>query len=774
MVDHQNSPVRVAETSDPAAAPDGLALQVNSDGVGSLVLNCADKPVNIISNVMLDRLDAILGDVEREVAAGAVRALIVRSDKTGSFAVGAEPEDLRALADETAGAEWARRGQRIVRRLEQLAAPTVATIEGACLGAGLELALACGYRIAADQPRTAFGFPETRLGIVPAWGGTVRLPRLIGVQAAMDLILSARRIDARGAYAMGLVDELSSPGSFGDFADHFAAERAVSGRVRTGPRRAFARRLVEDTAPGRRMLLSRAARRIRKSDGSSAQQRALQAIADGVTLPLDDAFDREAEAFGELVVTPAAQNLLHVAGLTWETAAPRGLSSRARTFPAPPSVADEMKHQDAPLARPVAAAAVLGAGQRGSAIAHLLALHDVSVRVKDIEREALNAGLLRTEQLLSEQVQRRRITERDLERLRERISGALRFGGFGTADVVIEAIGENLEHKQAALREVEEHIQDDCILASTTSTCSVTRLQEVLEQPSRLAGLHFFTPVDRTPLVEVVRGDLTADGTINTLCALVRQLGKTPIVVADAPGFLLDRLLAPYLNEALKLLEEGATVGQVDGTMRDFGMLLGPLRLIDEIGTDQAQRVAKALQERLAGRLQISPLLERMLQAGRRGRSTGAGFYRYRTGKDVVPDPKILSVLQMAPSPAEGPLAAEEIRRRLTLILINEAAYALDEEIVGSAGAVDLAMLLGAGFPRFRGGLLFYADQLSAADLVQTLSSLARRYGERFAPAPLLCTLAEQDTGFYAFGQTGPVEPGASPPSGHGTEPMLR
>lgn len=764
----------MAENADPAPLPrDDLTLEPGTDGIASLVFSCADQPFNIISGAMLHGMDAMLDEIEREAAAGAVRALVVRSEKPASFAVGADPDDLLALTDEAAGAEWARTGQRIVRRLEQLAIPTVAAISGACIGAGLELALACAYRLAADQPRTVFGFPETRLGILPAWGGTVRLPRLIGLQAAVDLILSARRVDARGAHSIGLVDELVSPGSFGEFVDEFAKERAVLGRVRTGARRSIRTRLMEDTAPGRRVLLSRAARRVRESDGSSAQHRALQTIADGVALPLEHAFELEAEAFGELVLTPAAQNLLHVAGLTWEAAAPRGLSSRSRSFPAPPVLPD-VEPGSIPLPRPIAWAAVLGAGRRGSAIAHLLALHEVPVRIKDIQREALNAGVGHIEQLLKEQVQRGKIAERDLERLRERISGALRFGGFGTADVVIEAIGENFEHKQTALREVEEHVQEECILASTTTTCSISRLQDGLARPSRMAGLHFFTPFDRTPLVEVVRGDRTSDETINTLCGLARQLEKTPIVVADAPGFLVDRLLAPYLNEALKLLEEGATIGQIDGTMRDFGMLLGPLRLIDDVGVDHAQRIAGTLQERLAGRLEVSPLLERMLRAGRRGRSTGAGFYQYRSGKEAVQDPKVLSLLQITPNSATGPVAAEEIRRRLTLMLINEAAYALEEKIVSTAGAVDLAMLLGAGFPRFRGGLLFYADQLGTPDLVQMLDYLTRRYGERFAPAPLLRRLAEHGMGFYQFEHPEHTGDALAPPSGHGAGQMLR
>lgn len=718
---------------------EALRLEVGEDGVSRLVFDRPGSPVNLLTRAVMERLDTLLGEAERLAGTGRVRALVVASAKPGSFLAGADVREMQEVDDAAEAAATARWGQRILRRLEELPVPTLAAIDGVCLGAGVELALACGYRLAADAPAARIGFPEVQLGIIPALGGTVRLPRLVGARAALELILDGERVDAREAHRLGLVDAVFPPEAFEAEVLRFARERIERGRTRTGARRGVGKRLLEDTAPGRRLLFARVGREAR----SPAARRALEAVADGVALPLERAFEREAEMAGELMVTREARGLLHALRL-------RQAAGEGRPLPAP--------------APQVERVAVLGAGRMGAGIAHLLARSGTPVRLREVRHPALLRGVEYIRSLFRTEVARGTLPRREAEERAPLVSGTLGFGGFGIVDLVIEAVGEDPEAKRNALREVEEHVREDCLLASCGAAIPVALLQEAVARPARVVGMHFFHPVGRVPLVEVVRGPQSSPETVAAALALARRAGKMALVVRDGPGFLVNRILFAYLSEALRLVEEGAPPERVDAALTEFGMPLGPLRLVDELGVGFTARVLRLLAEGLGERYRASPVLEHLARAGRQGREWGAGFYRYEEGKDPRPDPRAPAAYRDAVRPREGGIPPDEPLSRTLLAMVNEAARALEEGVVERAAAVDLAMTLAAGFPRFRGGLLYHADRTGVPEVVRALAEHALRFGERFSPAPLLVRLAEEGGTLY-----GPQ----TPASGHGGGAVL-
>jgi 3-hydroxyacyl-CoA dehydrogenase/enoyl-CoA hydratase/3-hydroxybutyryl-CoA epimerase len=395
---------------------------------------------------------------------------------------------------------------------------------------------------------------------------------------------------------------------------------------------------------------------------------------------------------------------------------------------------------------------VLGAGVMGGGIAQLAADRGVEAYMKDIRHEAVGAGLRHARDLFDRAVERRKLSRREADRAMERISGGLEYHGLGNASLVVEAVIERMDVKRQVLAETERHVDPACVIATNTSSLSVASMAEALERPDRFCGMHFFNPVHRMPLVEVVRGPETSDETIATVYGFAVALGKVPVVVGDGPGFLVNRILGPYLNEGGFLMGAGVTIERIDAVARDFGMPMGPLRLIDEVGIDVSRHAGAALHEALGDRLEPSPVLTRVGQTDRLGKKGGRGFYRYERGKASGVDETIYAALELPePGRSAGPESDEmELRRRLMLPMINEAARILDEGVARCAADVDLAMIMGTGFPPFRGGLLRFADAMHPRGVVDRLRELERAHGPRFAPAPVLERMAAEDRGgFY-------------------------
>ncbi len=708
-----------------------LTLEVDGDGVACLTFDDPAARHNILSTSLMATLDARLAEIEERARDGAVHALVVRSGKSGSFIAGADIREIAGITDPARGAAGAREGQRIFARLAALPLPTIAAIGGTCLGGGTELALACDRRIAADDDATRIALPEVRLGIIPGFGGTTRLPRLVGVRAAAELIVTGRAVSARRAERIGLVDERVPPSILDARAGEIAlalAEARGGGERAAKPDGGLARR-VENSAVGRKAILWAARKRVMKETGGHypAPLAALDTIDRTLALPIEEALGVEAEAVGRLVVGDVCKNLIHVFFLM------EGAKKAAPS--APPA--------------PVERVAVLGAGVMGGAIAQLLAYEGVPVRLKDIRADALSAGLAHARALFDRAVERRKLDRTRARQAMSLISPGLDYAGFATADLVVEAVVERLDVKKTVLRETEEATPPGCVLTSNTSSLPITSIQDALSRPERFCGMHFFNPVHRMPLVEVIRGERSSDEALATAFALALRLGKTPLLVDDGPGFLVNRLLAPYLNEAGWLLADGAGIDQVDRTLREFGMPMGPFRLLDEVGLDISRHAGETLHEAFGERMRPAPPLAALGGTDRLGRKNGRGFYTYEEGREKGVDDAVYAELAPTVPAARRPIPPGAIRDRTVLAMVNEAARVLEERIVAGPGDVDLGMITGTGFPPFRGGLLRWADSLGLAEVVARLDALAGDVGPRFEPAPLLRERALAGLGFY-------------------------
>jgi 3-hydroxyacyl-CoA dehydrogenase/enoyl-CoA hydratase/3-hydroxybutyryl-CoA epimerase len=706
-----------------------LTLDISGDGVAWLVFDRPDSKVNILTSGTMSRLNDLLGAIETAARAGSVRAVVVRSGKDGSFIAGADVEEIASIRDAADGAAGAAQGQAVFRRLDLLPVPTVAAIDGTCLGGGTELVLACDVAIASDRPETRIGLPEVKLGIIPGFGGTTRLPRLVGLREALAMILTGSSISARKAQRIGLIAERMHQGVLYDRARDLALELATK-RPPTRRKRSLVAKLVDDTAAGRRVILAQARKQVMKETGGHypAPLRALDVIAETAKLPLDPAQKIEAKALGDLIVTDVSKNLLHVFHLMEgaKKAGPAGIKPRS-----------------------VSRVAVLGAGVMGGGIAQLLAYRSLDVRLKDIRNDALGLGLRHAREMFDRLVKRGRVEKRDARRYMDAIAPTLDYTGFGTADLVIEAVVERMDVKQQVLRETETHVRDDCVLTSNTSSLSITAMQGALERPDRFAGMHFFNPVHRMPLVEVIRGEQTSDETIATVVGLTRRLDKTPVIVNDGPGFLVNRILAPYLNEAAWLLAEGGSIEQIDRTLKRFGMPMGPLRLLDEVGLDVARHAGAVMSDAFGERLALPPTMTALEKTELLGRKGGRGFYVYENGREKSVNEEIYNSLG-ATLPAERrELVEQDILDRTLLMMVNEAARVLEDRIVAGPGDVDLGMITGTGFPPFRGGLLRWADAIGMPQILARLEQLEAQHGPRFAPASLIRERAAAGRGFY-------------------------
>jgi 3-hydroxyacyl-CoA dehydrogenase/enoyl-CoA hydratase/3-hydroxybutyryl-CoA epimerase len=706
-----------------------LSLKMEGDGVAWLVFDRPDSRVNLLTSGVMDRLDALIGELEAYARTGEVRAVVVRSGKPG-FIAGADVRAIEAVTDAAVAEAAARDGQKVFRRLELLPIPTVAAVDGLCLGGGTELILACGHRLASDRGETKIGLPEVRLGFIPGWGGTTRLPRLIGLKEALPLILTGRNVDPRKAQRIGLIDEAVPAPVLYQRAAELALTVAERGPSSRRPKR-LPDRLLNDTLPGRRIVLSRARATVLKETRGHypAPLKAIETIGRSIGAPLDEAFANEARAVGELVATPVSKNLIHVFHL---------MEGAKKGAPA------------GGAAREVERVGVVGAGVMGGGIAQLLAARSIAVRLKDIRPDAIKHGLAHARRVFDRAVEKRRLPRHDAEHAMNLIAPTLDYSGFGNLQLVIEAVVERMDVKKSVLAEAEARVQEGCVLTTNTSSLSVSAMQGGLARPADFCGMHFFNPVERMPLVEVIRGAATSDDAVATVFQLALRLGKTPIVVNDGPGFLVNRILAPYLNEAGYLLSEGASIEEVDRALLDFGMPMGPLRLLDEVGLDVARHAAAVMYGAFGERMMASPALDALGGTGLLGRKGGRGFYGYEGGDQKDVNDEIYGLLGNAVPAERVSVAAEEIQQRCVLAMVNEAARVLEDGVVTSAGDVDLGMITGTGFPPFRGGLLRWADDLGAYAVLDRLEELESAVGVRFAPAPSIRENAANGRGFYA------------------------
>lgn len=708
------------------------SIRIISKGEHAIVeLDQEGSKVNKWSSPMMKRLDAVLA----ELKASSFKTVIFISRKTNIFVAGADIDEIRSLTSVDQFDQAVAEGQRIFNAIEDLPQVTIAAIHGAAAGGGCEFAIACDYRIATEDSSTRIGLPEVKLGIIPGFGGCVRLPKLIGLQASLDIILAGKLVNSKKALKSGLVDQVVHENLLESAALKMAQDKLGKKRTHFFEPKGSVNGLLESSL-GRGIVFKKAKESVLKSTHGHypAPLAALEVIKR--TYGDSDrarAMNIERQEFCKVAVTPISKNLIHVFDLTEMVKKQNGIRGVTVT----PNTVHHM--------------GILGAGTMGGGIAYVAADKGIEVRMKDIHFEAVVKGIKHAQSLWAKLVKKRVITSYDLDQKLSRVTGGVTYADFMRTDLVVEAIVEDIEIKKKVLRELADNVSAKAIVVTNTSSLSVNEMQLVFPRPELFAGMHFFNPVDKMPLVEVIRGEKTSDQTIATVFEACKRMGKMPVVVKDGPGFLVNRLLLPYMAEAAFLMQEGQDIAAVDRLyVKTFGMPMGPFALMDEVGLDVCLKVLKIFKKAFGDRIEIAPcMLKLETLKSRLGKKSGLGFYKYNEkGYRSEVDSTIYGELGLG-NPTQS-LSSEECLERGIFAMVNECARAMvSDKIVFSAAEADLAMIMGTGFPPFRGGLLKYADQTGISNIIQQLE----KYGQK---APRLQVSQELRTvlskgGFYSM-----------------------
>ena len=705
------------ERSGPPDVASSVVVETDEDGIAVVRFDRSGSSVNVLDTATLRQLAAIVKDLDRPP----LRGVIFVSSKPAVFIAGA---DLRELAGTQDRAGLVELGQQIFTRIEALRCPTVVAIHGACAGGGFEMSLACDYRVASEAHATRIGLPEVKLGLIPAWGGSTRLPRLVGLPRALKVILGGDLMPSSKARQLGLVDAIGPRERL-----IFLAKRFV-GR---GKRRPRLRHLAWILAWQAVAALARKSV-LKKTRGHyPAAISAIDVVTKAVVRSIPQSLAAEKKAILALAEGDVSSNLIRVFFLQ-----------------------DRAKHLPAPKAASIEKTAVIGSGVMGAGIAQWFAARGKEVLLRDVGPEQLAQGLQRAEKLFSEARRRGILSRCEASAGMDRIIPAEIPVQMHSTDLVVEAASENMQVKKAIFADLEKRVRPDTILATNTSALSVTEIGRDLRDPGRVIGLHFFNPVHRMKLVEVARGELSSDFAVNTAVAFVQRIGKLPVVVRDRPGFLVNRILLPYLLEAVRLFVAGAHVEALDESMLDFGMPMGPLRLLDEVGLDVAADVGETLFRAFPDRMHTPGLFAQLLAANIKGKKTERGFYEYQNGR-VAGVNRFAIDLREADDKAS--LTREQLQERMVFLMINEAARCLEERVVEDPRDVDFAMIMGTGFAPFRGGPLRYADSVGIAKVTETLERLTKTRERQFAPCDLLIEMTRQQKKFYGT-ESSPVSRG--------------
>lgn len=704
-----------------------LRLELAEGSVGVVTFDQPNSRANTLGQAVLGEFEQLLAVLEKR---SDLRGLVLRSGKPGMFIAGA---DLREMGSREGGPEQTRkviqRGHDIIGRFERVPYPTLAAIVGSCMGGGLEVSLGCDYRVAGTHPKTDLGLVETKIGLIPGWGGTQRLSRLIGPALAAELICPGESVNAQRAFQLGIVNDVAPSERLLGEALRWLQWSHESGdwkKVRERKRQPVG--LTEDEqsfifAVARAQVMA-------KTKGQlPAPLAALTAIEKGCNLTLEDGLKAEMEAFMTVAGGPVNRNLIAVFFMT-------------QRLQKDPGVADASVKP-----KPVEKVGVLGAGIMGAGIAGAHVRRGIPVAMLDTTPGALEKGIANITKVAQSRIEIGRMTQADMVASLGRLSTTAVLNTMADRDVVIEAVVENEEVKTKVYRDLQPVLKPDAILASNTSTISITRMAKAVAKPENFAGMHFFNPVDRMQLVEVIRGERTSDTTVVTLVALAKAIGKTPIVVRDCPGFLVNRILIPYMNETLVMLEEGASPRELDKAANAFGMPMGPVTLHDVVGLDTALYAGSVVAAAFSDRATKPRIIGELVKAGRLGQKSGAGFFSYAKGPRGADDPALGAILEKVRSGSRS-FTQEEITDRMFLPMVVEASRVLDEGIVREPADVDMGLILGIGFPAFRGGLLRWADSLGLPKVLDKLKPY-EKLGPRFQPTQQMRKLAAEGKGFY-------------------------
>lgn len=694
--------------------------------VAVVVIDRTDKDMNILSESVVRDLDAVVDQCAKEPLKG----LVFISGKSDQFIVGADITDIQKFATAEAAADGSKAMQAVFQKIHKLPYPTVAALHGPTLGGGLELALACTWRVATTDEKTKLGLPEIQLGFVPGAGGTQRLPRLIGIQAAVDMILTAKRVDGSKAFKLGLVDACVPVSLLRGEALKWATKKRSSAHQRKGNAMSWA---LEGNFVGRRVMAQQARAMVdKKTKGFyPASYKALDAVFQGIETSLENGLNLEAKFFGELVQTKESKALVHLFHATNAIKKHPYKSAGVERFGT----------------KAISRIGVIGGGFMGGGIANVCADRGIQVVVSDPSKESLSRLLKSARSFFYKKVQRKRLKGFQAESRVAQITPQLSPSGFNQLDVVVEAVFEDLALKQKILSGLEDGAHKDWVFASNTSALPITAIAEKSKAPERILGMHFFSPVEKMPLLEIVTTDKTAPWATARAIELGNQMGKTIIVVKDSPGFYTTRVLAIYLAEAAMMIGEGIAIDTIDNVLTRFGWPVGPITLIDEVGIDVGMHVMDTMAKAWPSRFSSPPEFIPIKASGRLGRKNNKGFYAYDNGKKAGVDATIYSLLKIQPKSSADD---QEIIDRCVLGYLNESARCLEEGIIPSAYDGDIGSVFGLGFPPFWGGPFKYVDFVGAAAVVKKLEALTQKFGPRFEPSALLRKMAQENRVFFA------------------------
>jgi 3-hydroxyacyl-CoA dehydrogenase/enoyl-CoA hydratase/3-hydroxybutyryl-CoA epimerase len=720
-------------------------------GVAVITFDMEGEPVNTLAPAISTEFEALMTKAASDQDA---KAVVIISGKKDSFIAGAKIDLLQAVKSQAEAVGLSRQAQTSFDRLDAFKKPVVAAIHGACLGGGLEWALACDYRIATDSPKTSLGLPEVQLGLIPGAGGTQRLPRLVGAQAALDLILTGRSLKAKKALKLGLVDEVVPTPILLQVARQRALElangliklerarglaTAVAGKKSftellkgLADTEAWAELALEENPVGRKLLFDQAKRQLLKKTRGKypAPEKALEVVKVGLEKGMKAGLEAEAQAFGELVVSDVSRRLVEIFFATTALKKDNGTND--------PSVKP----------RPVRKIGVLGGGLMGAGIAYVAsALEDVPVRIKDKDDEGVRRALAHVRSLYDERVQKRSMTWRDAEKKMALVTATTDTSGFKRCDLVIEAVFEDLELKRQMVKDIEAVCGPHTIFASNTSSLPIAKIAEASKRPENVIGMHYFSPVNKMPLLEVITHPGTADWVTATCVEVGKKQGKTVIVVNDGVGFYTTRILAPYMNEAAYLLAEGADIAEIDRALVDFGFPVGPITLLDEVGIDVAAKVGKIMHDAFGDRMVAPDTTDALVKDGRLGRKAKKGFYTYDDAKKKEVDQTVYALLPHGKDRKR--LDRYEMAERCVLQFVNEAVRCLGEGILRSPRDGDVGAIFGLGFPPFLGGPFRYVDAQGPGKILERTEHYQERLGKRFTPAPLLVDYVKAGRRFY-------------------------
>ena len=689
-----------------------IKLKINQN-IATLTFDLENEKINKLSFEILKEFDEKLNIIKDD---STIKALVIDSAKKNIFIAGADIKEIEKLKDEKEVYEALIQVHRIFNKLENFKIPTIAYINGACMGGGLELALACKYRVLSTNEKTKLAFPEIKLGIFPGFAGTIRAPKLIGLVNSLDLILTGKTIDTKKAYRINLADVIFDDSQKEFMLDDFI-KKAIYGTIKN--RRKFN---ILDYSPFNEIVFAKALKGLKAKVNKDykAPYKALEVIKRTLNKELEDSIKIEAKEFSKLAVSKESKNMIKLFFLF-----------------------EKLNKNYEKTSNPISNAIILGNGVMGKGIIWLFSkyLKDVRIKIRDISQA--NGIINDVSKIYDYLIKSRRMTKNQVDFKLNKISYTDKFKGFKNFDFIIEAIIEDEKTKKETYTQLEKVINDNTIIATNTSSISIEKLGSEIKNKENFLGVHFFNPVNLMPLVEVIPTSYTSKETVNKVFELLISCGKTPVLVGDCAGFIVNRILLPYMNEAAFILEEGSTIENIDKVIKDFGMPMGPFTLADTVGVDIGYKVASILNESYGNRMPIAMIIEKMYKAKLLGAKTKAGFYEYK-GKDKYTNSLVTSMLENNNKIIED----EQIVQRCIYIMINEASRCLEENIVTDASIIDFAMITGTGFPPHKGGLLNYANEIGLENILKSLREFEKNHGIRFTPSNLLIKLVESNKNF--------------------------